>query len=129
MGENNRRYRKVAFYIPEKGRRRKRKKIFDKGIPIYIFSAEENKNKEKEKEENIWRMKIFFAEKRIGEGKRGNYLEKENVCLSRKRKREKEKDKNIWISKYFLVGGGGGGGEGGEGGEGGRRGEEEEEYS
>ena len=50
------------------------------------------------------------------EGRRGNYLEKENVCLSRKRKREKEKDKNIWISKYFLVGGGGGGGEGGEGG-------------
>ena len=37
VGQNNRRYRKVAFYIPEEGRRRKRRKIFEKGIRIYIF--------------------------------------------------------------------------------------------
>ena len=30
VGQNNRRYGKVAFYIPEKERRRKRRQIFDK---------------------------------------------------------------------------------------------------
>ena len=39
MGQNNRRYGKVFFYIPEKGRGRKSRKIFEKGR--YIFSAEE----------------------------------------------------------------------------------------
>ena len=29
MGQNNRRYRMVGFFIPEKERRRKRKKIFE----------------------------------------------------------------------------------------------------
>ena len=53
VGQNNRRYRKVAFYIPEKGRRRKRRKIFKKGTRIYIFSAKENKTKRKK------RRKIF----------------------------------------------------------------------
>ena len=51
---------------------------------------------EKEKEENIWRRKIFFAEKKNGEGKGEKYLEKENIFILRMRRKrmiyfEKEK--------------------------------------
>ena len=53
MGQNNRGYVRLVFYIPEKGRRRKRRKIFKKGTRIYIFSAKENKTKRKK------RRKIF----------------------------------------------------------------------
>ena len=72
LGQNNRRYGKIVFYIPEKGMRRKGRKIFAEGK--YICFAEEKqkekifgegqyiflwrKNTEKEKEENMWRGKM-----------------------------------------------------------------------
>ena len=40
MGQNNRGYGKLLFYIPEKGRRRKTRKIFEEK---YFFSANEKK--------------------------------------------------------------------------------------
>ena len=52
MGENNRTYRKVVFYISEKGMRRNRRKIFGKGKQFFF--------EEKVKEANIWRRKGFF---------------------------------------------------------------------
>ena len=47
MGQNNRRYGKIVFYIPEKGMRRKGRKIVGEGKYL------EEKKREKEKEENI----------------------------------------------------------------------------
>ena len=47
MGQNNRRYGKIVFYIPEKGMRRKDGKIV--GERKYL----EEKKTEMEKEENI----------------------------------------------------------------------------
>ena len=52
MGQNNRRYGKVVFYIPEKGMRRNRRKIFGEGRNSFF--------EEKEKDSNIWRKKILF---------------------------------------------------------------------
>ena len=52
MGENNRAYRKVVFYISEKGMRRNRRKMFGKGKQSFF--------EEKVKETNIWRRKVLF---------------------------------------------------------------------
>ena len=52
MGQNNRRYRKVVFYISEKGMKRNRRKIFGEGKHNFF--------KEKEKETNIWRTTVLF---------------------------------------------------------------------
>ena len=63
-----------------------------------VFFVEGEKT-EKEKEENIWRRKVFFSEeKKIGDGKGGNYLEKENIFLWRRRKRSKifGEEKLLW---------------------------------
>ena len=75
VGQSNRRYWKVAFYIPEKGRRRKRRKIFEKGIRTYIGEQKQRQRKGGKylEEENI------FVEKRNGVGKRGKYLERGKV--------------------------------------------------
>ena len=67
MGQNNRRYGKVVFYIPEKGMRRNRRKIFGEG--------------------NM----IFFR----GGGKGYKYLEKENPFFGRDEKRRRKKGKII----------------------------------
>ena len=68
MEQNNRRYGKVVFYIPEKGMRRKRRKIF-----VIFFTIEIKK--EKEKEGTICKRKTYFfdEEKKNGEGKGGKY--------------------------------------------------------
>ena len=42
-GQNNSRYGAVVFYIPEKGRRKKKGKIFGEGK--YIFVEEKEKDK------------------------------------------------------------------------------------
>ena len=52
MGQNNRRYGKVVFYISEKGMKRNRRKIFGEGKHNFF--------KEKEKETNIWRTTVLF---------------------------------------------------------------------
>ena len=109
MGQNNRRYGKVGFKIPEKGRRWKRWKIFVNGI--YIISAEERKggnylknksifflrrrkkrkifregnysfSEEKEKVGNIWRRQIFFWRRR----RRMKKKKVGNISLRRRRK-------------------------------------------
>ena len=48
-------------------------------------------------EENIWSAE----EKKKREGKRGKYLEKENICPQRRRRTEKKKKENIWKRKIF----------------------------
>ena len=48
-------------------------------------------------EENIWSAE----EKKKREGKRGKYLEKENICTQRRRRTEKKKKENIWKRKIF----------------------------
>ena len=99
MGENNRRYGKVVFFIPEKGLRRKEKKLFGKGKYFLcdgkrkegkillgrretrrrkrrkIFGeGKRNLGEEEKKEKNIWRRKKYFAgEKKNKEGKGGKY--------------------------------------------------------
>ena len=87
MGENNRRYGKVVFFIPEKGLRRKEKKLFGKG-KYFLCDGKRKEGKillgrrgntEKEKEENIWRRK-----KKLGE--------------------EEKKEKNIWRRKKYFAG-------------------------
>ena len=55
MGQNNRRYGRIVFYIPEKGMRRKGGKIV--GEEKYL----EEKKTEKEKEENIWSTLLLFV--------------------------------------------------------------------
>ena len=48
--------------------------------------------KEKKNEEGKYLEKVnlfFVEEKRNGEGKRGKHLEKENICLWRRRKRKR----------------------------------------
>ena len=93
MGQNNRRYGKVVFYIPEKGMRRKRRKIFVSFFTIEI-------KKEKEKEGTICKRKpYFFAEEKKNEkGKGGKYLEKDKHIFFAE---EKEKEENIWRWKTF----------------------------
>ena len=133
MGQNNRGYVRLVFYIPEKGWWRKTRKIFEE---IYFFSAKEKKYgegigeryhgggkhlaiamhwirwKTEKKEENIF----------CGEGnqrkKRGQYLKKEKVFFGGEEKRwrirrkiffcggeENEKAENIWRRKIFCSGG------------------------
>ena len=93
MGQNNKIYGKVVFYISEKGRGIERRKIFEKRN-IY-FCLQRSRTTKKEKEENILRRKIFCAdEKKDEEGKVVRYLEKENEFL-RRRKTKKEKQENI----------------------------------
>ena len=53
MGQNNRRYGKVVFYIPEKGMRRKRRKIF------VIFITMEKKRRRKRRELFVKGKHIF----------------------------------------------------------------------
>ena len=72
LGQNNRRYGKIVFYIPEKGMRRKGRKIFAEGKYILM---EEKKNGEGKGGKYLERENIFFG----GEGKGGKYLEKENI--------------------------------------------------
>ena len=72
MGQSNRRYRMVGFFIPEKERRRKRKKIFEEMNIFFCRGVVLNRRKiigedkctfaeENEKEENIWREEIYFG--------------------------------------------------------------------
>ena len=64
MGQNNR-CGKVVVNIPDKGRRTKRRRTFEKKNGCFF-------TKEKEKEENIWRTKYLLWRRRKGE----KYLEK-----------------------------------------------------
>ena len=52
----------------------------------------------KETEENIWRRTNYLFE---GEGKGGNYLEKEKQIGGEKT--EKEKEENVWRRKIFFA--------------------------
>ena len=53
-------------------RKRKRRKIYSEGENICLWRRRKT---EKEKEENIWTIKIIFAEeKENGEGKGGKYI-------------------------------------------------------
>ena len=55
-----------------------------------IFFCQGEDKGGREKEGNIWRIKIFFAEEKKNiEGKEGQYFEKENICLQRRRIMEK----------------------------------------
>ena len=47
----------VIFYIPQKGMRRKKRKIFGEEN----ISLRRRRKTEKEKEKNIWRRKVFFG--------------------------------------------------------------------
>ena len=66
----------MVFCIPEKGFRRKKRKLFGKG-------------------------KYFICG---GEEKGGKYLEKEKILLGRRRNAEKVKERNIWRKKKILLG-------------------------
>ena len=68
MGKNSI-YGAIVFYIPEKGRRKKKGEIFVEG-------------------------KYIFMRRGKRKSKRRKYLEKENVFLWRRRKTEKEKEEN-----------------------------------
>ena len=92
MGQNNRRYGKVVFYIPEKGMRRERRQT-------YFFVMEKKRRKRgnifvegkyiclwrKRKRREIFEEgKCIFAEaKKNGGGKGGKYLAKENIFFFR----------------------------------------------
>ena len=73
IGKNIRRYGKVGFYIPEKGRQRK---IFGNGK---YFFAEVTESKK--------RRKVFLGRK---------------YFLRRRKKSEMEKGENIWERKIFF---------------------------
>ena len=90
LGQNNRRYGKIVFYIPEKGMRRKGRKIFAEGKYILM---EEKKNGEGKGGKYLERENIFFG----GEGKGGKYLEKENIFFE-----QKESKKIFGEGKCFL---------------------------
>ena len=54
--------------------------IFGEGKYISLPSRRKS---EKENEENIWRRNfLFFGGEENGDGKRGNFLEKENVMMT-----------------------------------------------
>ena len=59
IGQNNQRYGKVLFYIPEKGLRRKKGKLFGEGK--YFFGGEEKHRRRKifGEGKNICVRKIF----------------------------------------------------------------------
>ena len=77
-----------------------REKIFGEGK--YLFAEE--KKMEMEKEENIWRMKIFFLGQKNGERKwKKKQLEKENICLRRRRKQRKRIKKEFGEGKYIFL--------------------------
>ena len=58
----------------------KRRDIFGKGKYISLPSRRKS---EKENEENIWRRNfLFFGGEENEDGKRGNFLEKENVMMT-----------------------------------------------
>ena len=67
MGQNNRRYGKIVFYIPEKGMRRKGGKIVGEGKYLEEKKTEREKEEnigegfffEEKEEENIWRRNFF----------------------------------------------------------------------
>ena len=97
MGENNRRYGKVVFFIPEKGLRRKEEKLFGKG-KYFLCDGKRKEGKillgrrgntENEKEENIWRRKTKFGG---GGEKREKYLETEKIfCGGEEEQRRKRR--------------------------------------
>ena len=49
----------------------------------------------------LFKEKIWSAEEKKREGKRGKYLEKENICPQRRRRTEKKKKENICERKIF----------------------------
>ena len=117
MGENNRRYGKVVFFIPEKGLRRKEKKLFGKG-KYFLCDGKRKEGKillgrrgntEKEREENIWRRKKIGGRRRK---KRKIFGDGKNILRGRRRTK-KEKEANI-IEKERLVPTGGRDGMGGQ---------------
>ena len=79
---------------------RERRKKFGEGI--YICAEE--KKMEKKRRKIFGEGKYLENEKDFfwGEGKRVEYLEKENTLLQRRRNMEKEKEENIWWRKIFF---------------------------
>ena len=89
----------MVFCIPEKGFRRKKRKLFGKG-KYFICGGEEKGVKYLEKE------KIFLGRRRNTEKvKEGNIWRKKKILFGRRRNTEKEKGENIWRRKKHFWGG------------------------
>ena len=79
----------------------KGRNIFGEGKYISLPSRRKS---EKENEENIWRKNfLFFGGEGNGDGKRGNFLEKENVMMTDTHTVNFEDGARILDSEFAII--------------------------